>query len=225
MPRDRREARFAVGKRESPRSTIWKAWAQGDEAYILCRATASEAKVSIHSSGICQWSRTDAWVVRTNASRNADRHIVRWQVKPPSGNEAVMVFRVEIPVSEIRPAEPLGDRKKVFWISGAASTGTVRVVFYLTRAAELDPAHERDLPHQHLFSLRLRNGRWLIALMDQIALSQSALRAARQAVREQVSTAGISLSADHVVHLFLKPEEGAPAGLLELRGDELNPDG
>jgi hypothetical protein len=222
MPKDRREARFAVGARQSPRSTIWKAWTQGDEAYLASRVYGDELKVSFHSSGQCQWSATNSWVVRTGAQRNADRHIVQWQIDPPIGDEAVMVFRVDIPVSEIQPSGPLKDKKKIFWISGAANESTIRVLFYLTRVCDEDPAFGRALPHKHLFSLRFRNSRWLVALVDQITLSQSDLRAAREAVRDQVLKEGLSLDADHRIHLFLEPREGASAGLIELCGHDLD---
>ena len=103
MTRPRTEARFALGTRHGPKSTVWKAWVQGDESYITSRMFGSDLKVSIHSSGECQWSCTDTWVKKQDRQRNALRHIVKWKISPPTTNQALMVFRVEIPVSEMGP--------------------------------------------------------------------------------------------------------------------------
>jgi hypothetical protein len=94
------EARFATGSRLGPRSTIWKAWVHGDEAYIASRMFGSDMKASFHSSGQCQWSATDTWVRRQKDVRNSERHVKRWQVSYPAGNEALLVLCVEIPGSE-----------------------------------------------------------------------------------------------------------------------------
>ena len=216
MTRPRTEARFALGTRHGPKSTVWKAWVQGDESYITSRMFGSDLKVSIHSSGECQWSCTDTWVKKQDRQRNALRHIVKWKISPPTTNQALMVFRVEIPVSEMRPTPPPTDKKKVFWIDNVPEGATVRVIFYLTIPSASDPAVGRDLPHRHLFSLRLRNKRWLIALLDLISLSAGDLATARAAVQEQLRGLGHKPSSDHRSSLFIQPSKGAPHGLLEL---------
>lgn len=104
------EARFACGTRTGPRSTIWKAWVHGDEAYLASRMFGSDMKASFHSSGQCQWSATETWVRRQLGVRNAERHVQRWQVIYPAGDEALLVFRVEITVSELRVQVPPRDK-------------------------------------------------------------------------------------------------------------------
>jgi len=212
----RTEARFAVGSRAGPRSSIWKAWVQNDSAYISTRMFGSDAKVSFHPTGDCHWSRTDTWVIRQTRPSNSARHIRRWQVRWPTDEKALMVFRVEIPVSEVRPVEAPRDRKKVFWLAGAPEGSTLRVVFYVTSVSHGDPAEGRQLPHRHLFSLRMPTGRWLIALCEVISLSATDLDAARTEVRSLLEKSGIVPDSSHTSSLFMEASESAPSGLLEL---------
>lgn len=215
----RTEARFAVGSRSGPRSTIWKAWVHGDEAYIASRMFGSDMKVSLHSSGQCQWSATETWVRRQSSVRNADRHVHRWQVDLPEGSQALLAFRVEIPVSELRALPPPTDRKKVWWVSGAPAGATVRFLFYLTRPSDSDPAPPPAVESQmrHLFSFQLRSTRWLVAFVEVISLSAADIARARASVTEQARAAGLVPSAEHRLSLFIQPPpEGGAHGLLEL---------
>ncbi len=216
MTSPRTEARFAIGSRAGPRSTIWKAWVSGDETYITSRMFGSDLKVSIHSSGVCQWSCTDSYVRRKALRSNSERHIVRWQVDVPPAGQALLAFRVQVPVSELRAQPEPNDKKKVFWLSEAPPESTVQFLFYLTHWYATDPAEHSPLPYRHLFSLRLRSGRWLIVLVDLISLSDHDLDCARVAVREQLASAGLKAESSHRSCLFIQAGEGTPCGLLEL---------
>jgi hypothetical protein len=154
------EARFASGTRPGPWSTIWKAWVHGDEAYVASRMLGSDMKASFHSSGQCQWSATDTWVRRQTGARNSERHVRRWQVNYPDGSESLLVFRVEIPSSELRVLPPPRDKKRVWWVSGAPAEATTRFLFYVTRSTESDPGASAVTPYGHLFSLPLQ---WSLA--------------------------------------------------------------
>lgn len=220
----RREARFAVGTRQGPRSTIWKAWVQKDEAYIASRMFGSDMKVSLHSSGACQWSATNNWVIRQPAARNADRHVVRWQVSHPDGNEALLLFRVEIPVSEVRPLPPPTDKKKVFWVNGAPPDATIRFLFYMTRPLDHEPPAAGTERMRHLFSLGLRNQRWLVAFVEVISLSASDLSNARRSVIAQLAENSVYSGDDHRLSLFIQPgPDGGAHGLLEICATEAEP--
>ncbi len=217
MPRVRTEARFALGSRNGPRSAIWKAWVQGDEAYVASRMFGSDMKVSIHSTGLCQWSRTDTWVKRQRDARNSDRHVFRWTVGHPFSNESLLVFRVEIPVSELRALPPPEDKKKVWWVSGMPDGVTVRFLFYMTRPSEAEPVPETSSQMRHLFSLRLRNERWFVVFVEVISLSATDIAEARSVVHEQVERAGLIPNDGHRMSLFIQPPPGGGAyGLLEL---------
>lgn len=217
MHRPRTEARFAVGSRASPRSTIWKAWVQGEEAYLASRMFGADMKLSLHSTGQCQWSRTSSWVAQHPDTRNADRHIVQWAITQPNANEALLVFRVEIPMSELRHQPPPNDKKKVFWVSGAPVDSTVRFLVYITRPSDVDPASSKTELMRHLFSLRLRNKRWLVIFVEIISLSEHDISEVRRTVHAQATTAGFIPRPEHRACLFIQPPpEGGAHGLLEL---------
>jgi hypothetical protein len=220
----RTEARFACGTRSGPRSTIWKAWVHGDEAYISSRMFGSDMKVSFHSSGQCQWSATDTWVRRQTGVRNSERHVHRWHVDYPADNDSLLVFRVEIPASELRTLPPPRDRKKVWWVSGIPEGATARFLFYITRPSDVDPGLIAATPLRHLFSLRLRSARWLVSFVELISLSGADIESARTAVLTEVKSLGLVPSADHRMSLFSQPPaEGGAHGLLELCLTEAQP--
>jgi hypothetical protein len=213
----RTEARFACGTRSGPRSTIWKAWVHGDEAYISSRMFGSDMKASFHSSGQCQWSATDTWVRRQAGVRNAERHVHRWHVDYPDGNDSLLVFRVQIPASELRALPSPRDRKKVWWVSGIPEGATARFLFYITRPSDVDPGLAAPTSLRYLFSLRLRSARWLVAFVELISLSDADIESARAAVLTEVKSLGLVPSTDHRMCLFSQPPaEGGPHGLLEL---------
>jgi hypothetical protein len=217
MSRPLTEARFALGTRLGPRSTIWKAWVQGDEAYIASRMFGSDLKVSIHSSGECQVSRTDSWVKRQENFRNAERHVHRWHISAPVDHQAVLVFQVGIPVSELRDQEPPTDKKKVVWVSGIPNGVTVRFLFYVTQTVEVDPGAMGTSQARHLFSLRMRSGRWFVVFVDTISLSASDIDEARCAALDQARAVGILPNRSQRLSLFNQPNSlDGVHGLMEL---------
>lgn len=183
--RPRTEARFAVGSRFGSHSTIWKVWIQGDEAYLATRMFGNYQKVSFHSTGQCQWSCTSEWVLQEEGRRNSDRHIVQWKLPKPKSGQATLIFKVDIPMSEVRPLPPPTDKKKVFWVAGAPSEATVRFVLFVSPTSEHDPAPSDTDTRRHLFSLRFRSGRWMVVLVEITSLSPADISAARNAVIEQ----------------------------------------
>jgi hypothetical protein len=221
--RPRTEARFAVGSRLGQRSTIWKAWVQGEEAYLATRMFGKYQKVSFHATGQCQWSCTDEWVMQQEGRRNSDRHIVRWRMPEPQSDQAALVFKVDIPMSELRSSPPPADKKKVFWVAGAPSEVTVRFVFFIAPTSEHDPAPPDTEARQHLFSLRFRSGRWMVVFVEVSSLSPTDLSAARRAIIDQF----LPNSQGHVLAelrsvLFTQPNGQEPGcnGFIELCLDE-----
>lgn len=220
----RKEARFAVGTRTGPRSTIWKAWVHNEEAYLASRMFGCDLKVSLHSSGACHWSATDHWVRSQPAVRNADRHIVRWQVTHPHGPESLLLLRVAIPVSEVRVLPPPTDRKKVFWVDGAPPESTVQFLFYLTRPLDREPSAPSTDRMRHLFSLGLRNRRWLVVFVEVISLSPEDLAHARRTVRAELAAKAPPPSGDLRMCLFSEPSATNPVpGFIELCAHESSP--
>lgn len=211
-----REFRFAVGWKNGPRSTVWKCWVQGAETYIAGRLFGSEAKISLHSSGDCQWSCTDRWVQSHPDRRNADRHIAKWQLTYPQGNDALLAFRVAVPVSELRPQPRPPSHKKALWVGNAPVGSTVEFCFYFTRALCSPPATDSNSTLRHVASLPLRDGRWLVAFVWLRSLSASDVAAARDAAATQARHAGIDVRAEHRIALFALPTAETSAAVLEV---------
>lgn len=210
-----REFRFAVGSKSGPRSTVWKCWVQGAEAYITGQLFGTEAKVSLHSTGECQWSYTDKWVLRDSTRRNADRHMAKWYLTYPQDNNAKLAFRVAVPVSELRPEPaPLG-RKKVIWVGNAPTGSTVEFCFYFTCPLDGSPPTDGNPEFRHIASLRLRDGRWLVAFVWLRSLSATDIVDARDAAVAQAQDAGVQVRAEHRLALFALPTAESSAAVLE----------
>ena len=211
-----REFRFAVGSKDGPRSTIWKCWVQGDEAYIAGRLFGTETKISLHSTGECQWSCTDQWVRRDPDRRNADRHIAKWHLTYPQGHSAILAFRVAVPVIELRPEPVPPNQKKALWVGNAPVGSTVEFCFYFTRALDGPPSSVGNPALRHLASLQLRDGRWLVAFVWLRSLSATDIAAARDAAVAQAREAGVQVGAAHRLALFALPTAETSAAVLEV---------
>ncbi len=211
-----REFRFAVGSKNGPRSTVWKCWVQGAEAYIAGQLFGTEAKVSLHSSGECQWSCTDMWVQRDPSRRNADRHMAKWQLTYPQDNNAILAFRVAVPVSELRSQPAPLRSKKAFWVGSAPTGSTVEFCFYFTRALDGPPPTDGNPALRHIVSLGLRDGRWLVAFVWLRSLSAADIAAARDAAVDQARVAGVQVRAEHRLALFALPTAETSAAVLEV---------
>lgn len=211
-----REFRFAVGGRDGPRSALWKCWVQGNEAYITGQLFGDEAKISLHSTGSCQWSCTDSWVLRAPDRRNADRHIAKWQIVLPHDANAVLAFRVAVPVSELRPIPLAQGQKPAFWIGNVPAGLTVEFCFYFTRRLDASPAFVYQPGLRHLASLRLRDGRGLIIFVRLLSLSAIDMVAARDAAVAQALAAGIPVHPGHRLAMFALPTAETSAAVLEL---------
>lgn len=211
-----REFRFAVGSKEGPKSTVWKCWVQGDETYISSRLFGSQAKISLHSSGQCQWSYTDTWVHKAPIRRNADRHIAKWSIAFPQDDTALLAFRVAVPISELRSISWQAGQKKAMWVGNAPAESTVEFCFYFTRAFDALPTTDGNPALRHLASLQLRNRRWFVVFARLQSLSTTDIAAARQAAIAQARDAGIQVHPDFRLALFALPTTQHCAGLLEV---------
>lgn len=195
---------------------MWKCWVQGDEAYIAGRLFGSEAKISLHFTGECQWSCTDMWVRRDPSRRNADRHIAKWKVVYPQDNTALLAFRVAIPVSELRPEPLQPGQKKAFWVGNAPAGSTVEFRFYFTRELAGPPATDSNPALRHVASLHLRDRRWLVTFVWLRSLSAVDVTAARDAAVTQAREAGVQIRPEHRIALFALPTPDASAAVLEV---------
>jgi len=155
--------RFAVGTPKGQRSTVWKAWTTGGEAYLQSRMMGSSTKVSLHSDGQCQWSMTSEWYGKNRpGEKNAGRHITRWQRPKITDDTAALAFRVIIPISELRIIEDSQEElANVHWIPSPGQEQAQVVECYLTPALA---GRNLDFPYSHLASLELSDSKLFVLL-------------------------------------------------------------
>lgn len=157
----RQEFRFCVGEPTGPRSTVWKIWTNRNDVYLSSRASASHTKVSLHESGVSQFSETSESFARTGR-RNRERHIQRWQrraVYPESS--AVHLFRVVIPQTELRLASAEEKpAKNVVWYPSPPLGYGAYVELWLIPPLDEPPTHPQFL-NDLLGILQLSNGHYV----------------------------------------------------------------
>lgn len=158
-----KEFRFAVGSPEGKRSTVWKTWTSGDEAYLQSRMMGSSTKVSLHGDGQCQWSMTSEWYGKNRpGERNAGRHIVRWKRPAITDTAAAFVFRVIIPESELRGIRGIKENLiNIHWMP-SPDLGQAKIVeCYITPRVV---GRALDFPFSHLASLELSDSKLFVLL-------------------------------------------------------------
>lgn len=208
-----KEIYIAVGSPESERSSVWKFWVQNNEIYILSRMFGRDSKVSLHKSGTCQWSLTDHWVQAEHDRKNADRHMARWHIERPTGTEAQHIFRVHIPVSELRPVQVEEKLAKVRFIPVPEGGASVTLECYITPASDSDPALQSNLNLPIEASFPLAEGRWFVIMSnvsptagcDITQLRKAALGEMREYIPQK----------EHRIAAFTE-QAGSTKGLIEL---------
>lgn len=216
----RSSCRFAAGEKLGLKSSIWKVQIRNNDIFIFTRLFGSDCKISLHESGAGQWSLTSDYVSKHNEMKNRDRHIVRWNYERPESDQAINIFRIQIPHSELRnhPVEMI--KKSVKWISGI-SLGTYQIDFCLTRPSEENPCDGRkNLPHKVLDTLQLANKRWLVMFYQAVGLSPDDLDKAKKTVLKQVSEMIVPITGERWIALFGYGNDGVPL-IIEFHDDNL----
>ncbi len=206
--------RIAVGTPHGRRSTVWKFDARKSDVYIHTRMFGSEAKVSLHESGDCQWSCTDDWVKRVPGRKNVERDMQRWHLARPDGT-AQHIFRIRIPETELRKVDPERKLTKVHWLPPPPEGQTVSLECYITSVSDQDPALTASLPHPHLFSLPLSDSRWFVVLHQLLPLDKERLEHRRKQMRADAELAGLVPNSNHRACVFTVADEGDARGLIE----------
>ena len=188
---------------------------RGSDIYILTRMFGSDTKVSLHASGDCQWSGTDTWVEK-HSRRNADRHMERWHILRPTGSAALHVFQIRIPETELRVTDIAEDLKAVRWLPAPPRGHTVSLECHITPVSQIDPALTSNLPHPHLFSLPLADGRWFTVFHHVPPLDGKDLEPLRSEINARTRVAaGIEPNPKHRAVAFTVSDSDV-RGLIEL---------
>ena len=142
--------------------------------------------------------------------------MAKWYLSYPQDHNAILAFRVAIPVSELRPEPAPLHRKKAIWVGSAPAGSTVEFCFYFTRPLDGPPPTDGNSALRYLASLQLRDGRWLIAFVWLRSLSAADIAAARDAAVAQARDAGLQVRAEHRLALFALPTAETSAAVLEV---------
>jgi hypothetical protein len=213
----RHERWLAVGTADGRRSTVWKFIAQRADVYIHTRMFGDEAKVSLHGDGNYQWSGTDAWVLKVPGRKNADRHMKKWRLARPVGDAAQHVFRIRIPESELQGINGGEQLEKIRWLPTPPEGWTASLECYITPRSNDDPALTAPLPHHHLFSLPLRDGRWFVVLFQVLLLEEGRIERLRKHMRDETRAAGFAPEPSHrACCVFTEADDGDVKGLIEM---------
>lgn len=218
-----REYRFAIGDPTGERSTVWKIWVNKNDVYILTRMMGSDAKVSLHESGLCQWS-LNFESIKGNQNidlvHNRNRHIVRWNMAKLHEGQANHIFRIVIPHSELKKNNKEEDLKKVNWIPAPSVGSALQIECYITPPLSEEPKNF-NVPYKHLTTLRLADGRWFVVFAQEIKINQNKLTIIENAKKEIIN---IALERDIVVrdlHATGFLDMGECKGLIELKVENL----
>lgn len=217
-----RSVNFAIGTRDGRRSSVWKFFTHGNEAYIASRMFAYDAKISLHSSGECQYSRTDRWVRAVPGRRNSERHMIQWFTPRPVGTEVYLTFRVQIPESELTliPNGPGID--DVVWLPAPHVGFVYSFNCYVTPPIDSEPVSNGKLPHRFLTALPLGGGRWFVVLEHVFRMDQAEIEDVRKACVGQATKSGYVPEPRHRLLAFSKGP-GAARGMIEMSAISRSP--
>ena len=209
------EARIVVGAPDGPRSTVWKFAARKADVYIFARPIASDAKISLHASGDCHWSRTDAWVQRDPNRRNQNRHMEQWHEPRPFAGPPLHCFQIRIPATDLRPIGNERNLAKIQWLPTPPADGVLSLECYITGPYDEDPSLTRPLPHERLFSFPLTDGRWFVVLWWIIDLNCFNFDDLRAYMLRDMRRNGFVPQPEHRAFVFSK-SNGTARGIIEL---------
>jgi hypothetical protein len=159
----RRSVRFAVGSSAGPRSTIWKLWAQGGDAYLTPATPGPSFKVSFHASGQCHYNLPDHPTAWRKPGLEVPRFLDKW--RPTSvGNGVLNPFRIIVPSAELRPASMRANTNKpVVWIPASEAAATI-VFLAIAQKDQMNQNLERDIGPHLLATLALSSERSMVAV-------------------------------------------------------------
>jgi hypothetical protein len=213
-----KEFRFCVCEATGERSTVWKIWVNKSDIYILTRMMGSDAKISLHASGHCQFSMTSKWWVNHSEDvvQKKDRHIVHWKLPEISNGQTAHVFRIIIPRSELREINVEENLKKVHWLPIPVRNHATLIECYLTQPLKQEPS-TLNSPYQHLVSMPLVDGRWFVVFIQEVEMNKDRLlklENARNEILSIMSEKNISIQPNQRAVGFLDIKDCK--GLIEL---------
>lgn len=212
------EYRIAIGNEKGRRSTVWKVWVHKTNIYIQSRMMGSDLKVSLHEGGQGQFSMTSEWLLKQNGNiQNPNRHIEKWKMPIPRGNNAVCIFKIVIPESELREINISERLQDVNWINAPSIDSAIEIDLHLTAPNSKTPPTS-CVPHHHLFTFPLENGEWLVGVYQEEVINEennAEMRRLRIGAQNRYHQIGIKPELGHrTAGLFSNPN--GYRGLIEI---------
>jgi hypothetical protein len=182
----KRGVRWSVGTADGPRSTIWRVWVSGSDAYIAARPTAGSIKVSLHASGVWRYAFTEEHMTgpRPLVPADRDRVLDRWPRPPEFAPGWTRGFSILVPASEVQPS-PAAIQKpsEIVWFD-LPSAGHMTVFDVLIAAPGAQGSEGRgyataagfENATQVVTVLDLASGErlWVVAHQEEISEEQAA---------------------------------------------------
>jgi hypothetical protein len=119
--------RFAVGRPDGPRGSVWRLWTRKSDVYISAWALTRIQKVSLHKSGLWRQAFTAEHVSAGSpfVAPDEDRAIEKWERPPEVAPGVTKAFEIIVPSSEVTtPKHPRAEAafrkhfvgKEIQWI-------------------------------------------------------------------------------------------------------------
>ena len=159
IARNRNKVRIAVGSCSGPRSTVWELFSTGSDFYALSRMMGRSCKVSFHSSGHCQWATSN----NRDSPSSLQAFARSWSIERPRTPEALPVFRIIVPESELHAIGEEEDLSEVRFFPAPNENHALYFEIYLT-GPMLGDEVELHAPHDIVDAFKLRDDRCVVVL-------------------------------------------------------------
>jgi hypothetical protein len=220
----KRGVRWSVGTPEGPRSTIWRVWVNGSDAYIAARPAAGSIKVSLHASGIWRSAFTEKHMKgpKPLVPTDRDRVVDRWRRPPEFAPGWTRGFSILIPASEVQPSPAVVENPtEVVWFDPPPA-GRMMVFDVLIAAPGATGSEGRgyataagfETATQVVTVLDLANGErlWIVAHEEELSREQTEtfeeLRARILSIGAEAMAREAAANSDHDFRAFGAGELG-----------------
>jgi len=180
------------------RSAVWTVSIQKNDIYITS-SMSKQDKVSLHESGLNQWSMQSEKVSTAPFVPSTGRHFARWRSPEATAGRPVKIFFVLVMRSELRGGRPEPE-KDVLRLSPPSIGEAVQVNFFMLRDAS--GSANIQVEPSPLFVHQLADGRYLILIaqtrklgsgtMDGLSSVRSFARQERQKAGAGVGVTGMA---------------------------------
>jgi hypothetical protein len=145
--------RFAVGLPDGPRSSSWRLWSQGDEAYLLQRGiSANKVKFSFHKTGNCRWAQIN------HKKSGRERAIIEWDRGELKSGYATPLVSLVFPTNHLSSLRKKIKETETTWFIPAKAGNAVSFEVFLSKDPLPQAQTSLGNSKKIVYSTFLRNG-------------------------------------------------------------------